>query len=100
MLLVDEPELFERETDWLEEISMSKPERWDDEDYGAAWSRRVYLDDGSELEFTFSTPAWALTAPVDPGTFRVINDGCRILHDPDEIIERLMHHLINPPSNG
>jgi hypothetical protein len=26
MLLVDEPELFERETDWLEEISMSKPE--------------------------------------------------------------------------
>jgi len=102
MLLVNEPELFERETAWLEEISVSKPKRWQDKDYGAAWSRRVFLEDGSELEFTFSTPAWALTAPVDPGTFRVIKDGCRILYDPEGILEQLINHVrqINrPPSS-
>lgn len=102
MLLVSQPRLLQRDTGWLEAIpwGAARPAYWQDEDYGAAWSRRVFLEDGSELEFTFSLPAWARTAPVDPGTFRVINHGCRIVHDPEEIIERLIHHLkrINPPA--
>ncbi|MBF6594916.1 MAG: aminoglycoside 6-adenylyltransferase [Thermaceae bacterium] len=102
MLLVFEPELFERETKWVKEISVSKPKRWQDEDYGAASSRRVFLEDGSELEFTFSTLAWASTAPVDPGTFRVIKDGCRILYDPEGILEQLTNHVrqTNRPPNS
>ncbi|MER3552772.1 MAG: nucleotidyltransferase domain-containing protein [Meiothermus sp.] len=102
MLLVDEPELFRREMAWLEEISISKPKRWQDEDYGAAWSRRVFLEDNSQLEFTFSTPEWASISPLDPGTFRVMRNGSRILYDPESIFEQLTNHVrqINPPPSS
>lgn len=102
MLLVLEPELFEREIEWLEEISPSKPERWQDEDYGAVWSRRVFLNDGGELEFGFSTPEWASVTPLDAGTFRVISDGCRVLYDPEGILEQLTNHVkqTNPPPSS
>ncbi len=40
--------------------------------------RRVRLPDGLLVEFGIATPEWA-ALPVDPGTAKVITDGCKIL---------------------
>jgi hypothetical protein len=61
-----------------------------DEEYGPLWSRFIFLSSGLEIEIGFSTPAWAAVDPVDPGTWRVIHDGCRILYDPEGLLARLV----------
>jgi predicted nucleotidyltransferase len=92
MLLVRDPSAFRADSTWLGSIAwdaIALPARWQDEEYGAAWSRRVWLNPAGEVEFTFAMPSWAATAPIDPGTRRVISDGCKILHDPDGALSRL-----------
>ncbi len=42
-----------------------------------------------EVEIGFAHPAWAEVDSLDPGTQRVVADGCRILHDPDRLLARL-----------
>jgi hypothetical protein len=98
VLLVTLPEAFRLDTGWLDEIGWSmigaQPARWVDEDYGALWSRRVWLEPaGEEIEFGFAAPSWAETHPIDPGTRRVIADGCRVLHDPQGLLRRLCNAL-------
>jgi hypothetical protein len=71
--------------------------KWQDEDYGELWSRRLWLEqNGGEVEFGFASPAWADVNPLDPGTRRVIADGCRILHDPKKILSRLCAAISGP----
>jgi Streptomycin adenylyltransferase len=94
VLLVTAPETFRVDTGWLHEIGWNligaRPARWVDEDYGALWSRRLWLEPaGDEIEFGFALPSWAETSPIDPGTSRVIADGCRSLHDPQGRLSRL-----------
>ncbi|MGC9272115.1 nucleotidyltransferase domain-containing protein [Acidiphilium sp.] len=94
VLLVTAPETFKLDVGWLHEINWgvigTRPTLWVDEDYGALWSRRLWLEpDGDEIEFGFALPAWAETRRIDPGTRRVIADGCRILHDPQGLFSRL-----------
>jgi hypothetical protein len=93
VLLVTAPEAFRAETRWLCDIDWSRlgaqPARWVDEDYGALWSRRVWLELACEIEFGFAAPSWGETQPIDPGTRRVIADGCHILYDPLGLLSRL-----------
>jgi hypothetical protein len=94
LILTDEPTSFRTDTTWCHAIDWAavkaRPVKWQDEDYGLLWSRRLLLDyDGGEIEFGFASPAWADVHPVDAGTRRVIADGCRILHDPRGLLQRL-----------
>ncbi len=94
VLLVTAPETFRLDAGWLHEIDWNligtRPARWVDEDYGALWSRRLWLEPGGdEIEFGFALPAWAEARPIDPGTRRVIADGCRSLHDPQGMLSGL-----------
>lgn len=94
VLLVTAPEAFRTDTAWLHEISWkligARPARWVDEDYGALWSRRLWLEPaGEEIEFGFASPSWAEASPIDAGTRRVIANGCRSLHDPQGLLMRL-----------
>jgi hypothetical protein len=66
---------------------------WEDHDYGAAWSRHIFLTDGAEVELCFSLPAWAATDPIDEGTRAVAGRGCRILYDPQGLLARLVAAL-------
>lgn len=50
------------------------------EQWGPMHERRVRLQDGLEVEFAVTTPAWA-GLPVEPGTARVLSDGCKIVVD-------------------
>jgi uncharacterized protein len=94
VLLTTDPEVFRRDATWLDAIDWSavgaRPSRWQDEDYGLLWSRRVWLEQNqSEIEFGFAPPSWANVDPIDLGTRRVVSDGCRVLHDPKGLLIRL-----------
>jgi uncharacterized protein len=93
VLLVADPETFRSDASWVGSIDWSGAgmcaAQWRDEDYGNVWSRRVWLDGGVELEISFAPLSWACITPLDAGTRRVIEDGCRILDDPDGSLDRL-----------
>jgi len=95
VLLVTNPQWFRASTSWVHAIGWApigvRPLKWQDEDYGALWSRRVWLEDNAgEIEFGFALPEWAELHPLDPGTRRVVANGCRILHDPMNILAALL----------
>jgi hypothetical protein len=58
--------------------------------WGPVMERRFRTGSGLEVEFAFGTPEWAAVDPVDPGTHRVVTDGCRPLHDPADLLARLL----------
>ena len=85
---------FRDNPEWVNDINWRpigcEVEAWEDEDYGIVWSRHVYLDDKTEIEFCFGALAWASTEPIDAGTLSVVRNGCRILHDPERLITSLL----------
>jgi uncharacterized protein len=97
MFLSAHPESFRHHEEWVNEIQWSvvgaEIDRWEDKDYGVIWSRHVYLDNESEVEFGFGFSSWASVNPVDIGTFRVVSDGCRILYDPENLLCKLINKV-------
>ncbi len=89
VLLVVDPEEFRADAFWLDAIDWKAAglsrTAWRDAQYGDLWSRHVGLDDGLEVEFGFAPLSWASCDPLNPGTKRVITDGCRVLYDPDAV---------------
>jgi len=94
MFLVAAPALFRQDKEWINEIQWAvvdaKVDDWKDADYGVIWSRHVYLDNKTEIEFGFGSLSWASVSPVDAGTFRVVSDGYRILYDPEKLLSKLI----------
>jgi uncharacterized protein len=94
MFLTSDPSLFIKDRTWIDEINWenigSSVKEWKDKDYGLARSRHIYLIDGTEIEFCFGFLDWAAIAPIDPGTFKVVSDGCRILYDPEKLLLNLI----------
>jgi uncharacterized protein len=89
VVLTTNPQAFRAETAWLKAVS-ARIWKWQDEDYGQLWSRRLWLEQNSaEIELGFTLPSWADVNPLNPGTRAIIADGCRILHDPIKIPDRL-----------
>lgn len=93
VLLTANPDKFRSDQSWIGAIdwagiAVGDP-TWGDEDYEKIWSRRIWIGGGVELEMSFAALSWASTAPLDPGTRRVISDGCRILYDPDGSLDLL-----------
>jgi hypothetical protein len=94
VLLGPDPLWFRQHDQWLNEIDWhsvgSTVATWRDADYGILWSRHLQLADGTEIEFGFAPLAWASVDPIDPGTFQVVSHGCRILYDPQGLLEELV----------
>ncbi|MFD2178549.1 nucleotidyltransferase domain-containing protein [Veronia pacifica] len=89
-LFVSNPDQFISNPCWAEffgGIQSTKIEDW-----GVVKTLRVFYKHGPEVEFNFSTLAWA-DIPVDPGTHRVVADGIDILYDPTERLSTLQHHV-------
>jgi predicted nucleotidyltransferase len=88
VVLVDDPAAYlDDEQTWVaalaaEDAPVVRRQAWGP----LLTERRLRLASGLEVEVGFATPAWAATGPVDPGTARVVADGCRILHDPDGLL--------------
>lgn len=97
IILVDRPELYRTNQSWLEQIAWNNLgthiQAIREQDYGPVWSCFVTLHSGLEIECGFSSPHWAATNPIDPGTAQVVSDGCHILYDPHRIFNLLLDHL-------
>lgn len=53
--------------------------------WGPLMERRVRLRSGLQVELGVVSLDW-VSLPLDPGTARVLRDGCRILHDPEGLL--------------
>jgi predicted nucleotidyltransferase len=105
VLLATEPDGFRVNTKWVEQIDWhaidARTRKWQDESYGAAWSRRVWLaPHDREIELTFVSLNWANANPINAGTRRVISEGCLILHDPDRVLVCLCRAVDRKVENG
>ncbi len=60
------------------------------EDWGLMQSIRTFYSHGFEVEYGITTKQWLNTDPIDPGTFRVISDGCKIILDKDKGLKNLL----------
>lgn len=88
VLLTNSPSSYVEHEDWLQElgaIHVIRTLRW-----GAITERLMAFSGGLELDIGIGTPAWASANPVDAGTWRVVTDGIRILHDPDRLLADLV----------
>jgi predicted nucleotidyltransferase len=61
------------------------------EDWGRLTSRRVFFDNGLEVEFGIALRGWALEP--DEGTIAVVERGCIVLHDPQKLLATLLSRL-------
>jgi hypothetical protein len=104
ILLTDDLTAFRRDQSWLTEID------WRDAGtevighrgarYGVTWSCHIALAHAPEMEFGFAPRRWAGTAPIDPGTSRVVGDGCRILYDPVGVLAVLSAAVATAQATG
>lgn len=67
------------------------------EQWGPMHERRVRLPSGLQVEVGISSPQWA-AVPVDPGTAKVLTDGCRVLFDPEGLVGAALRALDVPAS--
>lgn len=87
ILLVNDPRKYLEDTGWVDHFGKSQD--MDIERHGMSTSLRVWYEHGPEMEFGFSTPAWA-NLPIDPGVARTVRDGINIVHDPRGILTKLI----------
>ncbi len=57
--------------------------------WGPLLERRFLLPGGLVVDCGLAPPTWA-AAPADPGTARVVADGFVVLHDPHDLLARLV----------
>ena len=87
VIVTTSPRGYVEDHEWVS--AFGTPETIEVEEWGAVTSLRVHYAAGAEVEFGLTTPAWAATEPVDPGTARVVRDGFRILLDRGGSLARL-----------
>lgn len=83
VVVVTESARFAESKTWIGEAVGGPAELVRTGDWGALIERRVRLPSGLEVEFGFVKPSWTRTDPIDPGTHRVVTDGCEIWYDPE-----------------
>ena len=86
IILTSEVDKYSLDQLWISQfgaVQRCEPENW-----GRVKSLRVFYKDGTEVEYNFSTRDWA-SIPVDAGTYNVVADGMKIIHDPQRILKVL-----------
>jgi uncharacterized protein len=88
VVLTDRPDAYAG-TSWAAEALGAgatdvRTRRW-----GPLLERRFLLPGGLVVDCGLAPPTWA-ALPVDPGTARVVADGFVVLHDPHDLLARLV----------
>lgn len=78
VLLVKDPSLYLADTAWASRFGSIASQSI--EDWGMVTSLRVFYAPEPEVEYGFTTAAWA-AQPLDDGTRRVIQDGMLVLYE-------------------
>jgi diadenosine tetraphosphate (Ap4A) HIT family hydrolase/predicted nucleotidyltransferase len=94
LVLADDPNAVLDDTGWRE---MFDAQLVRSEEFGLVIERRLRRPSGLEIEVGISSPAWAATEPVDPGTRRVVSDGFRILYERGSLLSQLVRAASSSP---
>jgi hypothetical protein len=86
IILTSEVDKYLQDQLWLSQFGVVQ--ECEIENWGQVTSLRVFYKDRTEVEYNFSTPDWA-SVPVDAGTYHVVADGMKIIHDPQRILKVL-----------
>ena len=78
VIISEVPQKYLAHTAWAKSFGVIAKEQI--EDYGMLISLRIWYENGLEIEYGFTTPAWAAT-PLDAGTKEVIKGGIKILFE-------------------
>jgi hypothetical protein len=90
VVLTDDTERYLSNDSWIP-VAVGGPARLvRTQDWGPLTERRIALQSGLEIEFGFAPRSWASADPVDPGTARVVGDGCSPLIDREQAFARLI----------
>jgi hypothetical protein len=87
VLLTCRVERYAENDDWIGDLGCEAAVRTTA--WGAVIERRLRMPSGLELELDVALPCWAAVYPVDSGTRSVVEDGMRVLHDPDGLLRAL-----------
>ncbi|MBM3659923.1 MAG: nucleotidyltransferase domain-containing protein [Actinobacteria bacterium] len=90
VVLTAEKQRYLRDDGWLLGAVGKPAEIVRTQEWGPLTERRAVLQSGFEVEFGFVAPTWARTEILDAGTARVVRGGCRPLHDPTGVLDRLI----------
>ena len=90
VVLTDDPERYLADDSWTASAVGGPAQVVRTQDWGPLTERRIALQSGLEIEFGFAPRSWAGTDPVDPGTARVVGDGCSPLIDREQAFARLV----------
>ena len=85
-ILTSDPRTLLEDLSWITGLSGDARIAGPIEDYKLVQAVRVFFG-STEAEFGVTDEAWA-TPPIDPETAGVINDGLKVLYDPDGKLER------------
>ncbi len=91
VIITNNPKSFLENDLWLQKFGQVKGIK--NEDWGLVRSKRVFYENGLEVEFGITTPEWAKINSVDPGTKKVISDGLKILYDKDCSLQKLLQAI-------
>ncbi|MGZ0149725.1 GNAT family N-acetyltransferase [Kribbella sp. WER1] len=94
IVLTDAPARYLENDDWLDvfgAVAVVRRQQW-----GPHLTEvRLQRASGLEVEVGITATAWAAIDPVDPGTRRVLTDGVRVLHDPEQLLASLVRVCTN-----
>ena len=85
-IVASDPESLLSDRSWLELLGQGPRVAGPIEDYGLVQSLRVRYG-ALEAELGIASEKW-MDLPIDSGTARVMNDGLRVLHDPEGRLRR------------
>jgi uncharacterized protein len=88
ILLTNDPGLYTESEQWIDELAPGAV-LINTADWGAIVERRLALSSALEVEVGIGRPSWADTAPIDPGTRRVVREGFRPIFDPIDLLAAL-----------
>lgn len=83
VIIANDPQKYLTNTEWLRVFGVVITQEV--EEYGKLASLRVWYESGLEIEYGFTTRAWAQT-PLDEGTKRVVDDGMRVLFEKETLL--------------
>ncbi len=91
VLLTTDPDEHAHGIDWVSSFD-PRAHLIRDQKWGPLRERRVRLHSGLQVELGVVPLTWA-ALPLDPGTKKVLRDGCRILYDPEKRLQEALATL-------
>lgn len=94
-IVTADPESLLEDRTWIAELGPNACVNAAIEDYNLVQSLRVFFGE-TEAEFGITDQAW-MELPIDRETADVMNDGLRILHDPEGRLARAASYAASLP---